>query len=387
MMRTLHSSRFSAAPEASDNKPEPDFREPSLLRKARVVLAKLSLQDAEWRSKVTEGAAGVPKLEQYEGLGGSGPAAAALKALERVIEAETARAKRIVETDGDISGLRPKDSPIPGPLGEAERRAILALEELAAAEYERARVGADTGLTVRPRDAAHPEMVGPLGELERKTTRTLAAIARSERDRVAKGLLRPADLPDGERSVLGDWEQTASDLVRAEAARLEVILQSGDWGVRPMDTPGFENSAMATTERSLLATAEAVRAYELARLEQLRSRGLLPQRPMEAEPESAAGIAERLGVGVLRAPVMLALTAARTLELLLAAATERADLEHAEREALEQGGVQVGKLGETVSGGAVEAVKRAPLLTVEVGRRTKELLDVTDGATEKKGGL
>jgi len=267
-----------------------------------------------------------------------------VEALEKLVEAETARAKRIVETDGDAASIRPKDSPIPGPLGEAERGALLALEEIVAAEFERARAGAERNTTVRPKDAPHPEMVGFLGELERETTQALQAIASSERSRVASGIIRPQDLPDGERSVLGDWERKASEIVRAEAARLEAMLNSGDWAVRPMDTPGFENSTLAGAERSLLVTAEAVRAYELARLRQLRAKGLLPERPMDAEPRSPVGIVERFGVGMLRAPVMVVSTVARTLELLLSAAEVRADTEHSNREIMEREATEAGEL-------------------------------------------
>jgi len=51
-----------------------------------------------------------------------------------------------------------------------------------------------------------------------------------------------------------------------------------------MDVPGaLEKSLLAQAESTVFSTAEAVRAYELARLGQLRNKGLLPSRPMVRE--------------------------------------------------------------------------------------------------------
>jgi hypothetical protein len=48
-----------------------------------------------------------------------------------------------------------------------------------------------------------------------------------------------------------------------------------------MDVPGaLDKSPLAQAEFTVFSTAEAVRAYELARLGQLRNKGLLPPRPM-----------------------------------------------------------------------------------------------------------
>eukprot|EP00613_Pedinella_sp_CCMP2098_P068460 CAMPEP_0171906366 /NCGR_PEP_ID=MMETSP0993-20121228/5999_1 /TAXON_ID=483369 /ORGANISM="non described non described, Strain CCMP2098" /LENGTH=150 /DNA_ID=CAMNT_0012538199 /DNA_START=132 /DNA_END=580 /DNA_ORIENTATION=+ len=113
-----------------------DDTSPKWLKKLSKGLASLSLKDAAWRSSLT-------KASQDDGLDISayegdpeGPASKAVKLLQGVVEAETSRAEQIVAGGGSV--VRPKDAPIPGLLGKAERDAILALGNLVAAEQERA---------------------------------------------------------------------------------------------------------------------------------------------------------------------------------------------------------------------------------------------------------
>jgi hypothetical protein len=295
---------------------------------------------------------------------------------------------------------------------------------------------------VRPKDASRPQLLGLLGELEKETTAALEKISLSERKRVGSGggaFKAPADLPLEERSVLGDAEDAARRLVASEVARLEMMVASGSLFVRPMDvvvkgdqeegeeeeeeasspssplsftstyeasTPASNSfpssstssssssssstssssSPLAEAERAVVDFSATVRAYELARLEQLRAKGLLPERPMEAAPNSAAGITERFGVGMLRGPYMFAKVVARTLELLLGAAEEAAQSEHDAREALETN-KEAAEANRKLLVQLKEGVDRAPVLTGALMARTKELLETADGAANKKGGL
>lgn len=344
----------------------------------------------------------MPDISVYEGRP-DGPAKSALNVISGVVRAETARAEAIVESNGKT--VRPKDAPISGPLGEAERKVLFALENLVAAEQERARAGFEAGaavnaskLILRPKDASHPEMLGLLGQLELETTAGLERIAASERARVAQGtqglFTPPQDLPEGERSVLGDAEAAARRLVAAEVARLQQMVASGSLAVRPvdLDISDVDSSAstgtggpLASAERAVLELAETIRAYELARLSQLRAKGLLPERPMTTSPNSPAGLAERFGMGVFRAPVMVAKVLRRTAEL-LAVADLAADAEHAQRETLEDDQAMA-LANEELAGQIKEGVARAPVLTEALVQRTKELLDTADEAANRKGGL
>lgn len=105
---------------------------PSWLRQLNKVGAKLSLRDAAWRKSITEQTEGI-SLAAYEDQV-NGPAQAALRAIESVVAAETSRAQRILEDveSGGSGFVRPKDAPVRGPLGKAEREAVLALESLVA---------------------------------------------------------------------------------------------------------------------------------------------------------------------------------------------------------------------------------------------------------------
>ena len=117
-----------------------------------------------------------------------------------------------------------------------------------------------------------------------------------------------------------------------------------------------------------------VRAYELARLAQLRAKGLLPARPMEAAPDSPAGLAERLTVGLLRAPLVLERLVARTAEL-LRAAEGAADAEHAARKA-EEKKARAAALRRRQLGEAKEAAERGPQLASAVLKRTQVMVRV-----------
>ena len=379
-------------------------------RKANVVLAKLSLKDAAWRQRIANqtDSAGL-NIADYEG-DPNGPATVALQKLTELVEAETTRARLIVESEGTL-GIRPKDAPIPGPLGEAERAATLALENIVAAEKERARLSREQGTPQRPKDAPHPEMLGLLGELERGTLEELRKLAESEKERVKGGAnFPPAMLPENERSVLGEIESEARALVRGEVLRLQEMIDSGTFAVRPMDTikgprdvdavTGEPISPLARAEKRVLATAETVRAYELARLDQLRQAGLLPERPMNVDPSSIVGRAETVGVGLLRAPIMVAKTVQRIGELMtdaLEVAENTAESESRSFDKLERDAEA--RARETLSAPSspfstsvssplletvAEGVTRAPVLLSSVIDRADSLIDETEQAIKEK---
>lgn len=93
----------------------------------------------------------------------------------------------------------------------------------------------------------------------------------------------------------------------------------------------------------------------------------------DTAPDSLPGLAERIGVGLLRAPFVVERVIARTAEL-LRAAEGAADAEMASRKALEQKVAAQGNLRQALVG-AVEGADRAPLLVEATTRRTKELLE------------
>ena len=365
-------------------------------RKANVAFAKLSLRDAAWRQKIANESDGLD-ISAYEG-DPNGPVTLALRRLTEVVEAETERARLIVESEG-TQGIRPKDAPVPGPLGEAERAATLALESIIAAEKERARRSRARGAPQRPKDAPHPEMLGLLGELEQGTLDALAKVAVSEKERIKGGAnFPPAMLPENERSVLGDVEAEARALVRGEVLRLQEMIDSGNLAVRPVDAvggardvdvvTGNPKSPLARAEKSVLATAETVRAYELARLNQLREAGVLPERPMDASPSSIAGRAETFGVGLLRAPFMVAKTAQRIAELMsdaLTVADEAAEgelgrFEKMDRDAAAMAATPAAPLTEALA----EGVARAPALMSSVITVADTLIEETEAAVRAK---
>ena len=393
---------------------------PAVARKANVLFAKLSLKDAAWRQKIANEtqSAGLD-ISEYEG-DPNGPVTVALQRLTELVEAETERAQLIVESDG-AAGIRPMDAPVPGPLGQAEKAATLALESIIAAEKERARRSREQGAMERPKNAPHPEMLGLLGELEQGTLDALGKLAASERERVKGGAnYPPALLPENERSVLGDLEADARALVRGEVMRLQEMIDSGSLAVRPMDATmgprdvdavtGQPKSPLARAEKNLLATAETVRAYELARLNQLRDAGVLPERPMDSDPSSIAGRAETFGVGVLRAPVMVAKTASRIAELLsdaLSVADEAAEVEMDKFEQMDRDADAAAMLSAPPTAAAAssssssssaasaapdssitetlkEGVSRAPALLSSVITVADALIDETETAVKQK---
>lgn len=107
---------------------------PTWLKQLNKLGAKLSLRDAAWRKSITDQTADI-SLAAYEDQV-NGPAQAALRAIDSVVAAETSRAQRILEDveSGGSGFVRPKDAPVRGPLGKAEREAVLVLESLVAVQ-------------------------------------------------------------------------------------------------------------------------------------------------------------------------------------------------------------------------------------------------------------
>ena len=159
--------------------------------------------------------------------------------------------------------LRPKDMTIPGPLGEAEARAVLALEKLVESEKLRLERSRALGEAVRPLDVP-----GPFGELERYV----------------------------------------GDIIRAEKQR--VVDREANEGrlVRPKDTS--IPSGLGEAERKAEEDWRRLRREETERQSSLR-RFLAERRPMAADAESPLGVTEAFTVGLLQGPKFLKETLAR----------------------------------------------------------------------------
>mmetsp|Transcript_18486 Transcript_18486/g.28529 ORF Transcript_18486/g.28529 Transcript_18486/m.28529 type:complete len:461 (+) Transcript_18486:239-1621(+) len=309
-------------------------------REAFGQLAKLSLEDYKWRSSVFK-----------------------TNEADRLVEQSLAR--MMGEDPSYVRPMDASDSKI-GPLGRAEKDAVVWLSKVIEEEGKRAEIIANSnGQLVRPIDLISSkqgggmeeddEELGPLAAMELGAVNFVNQIRDSEKERAANGVIRPKDLDETRRGPLGEAEFKAvskfqeirdAEKVRAQQSR----LRQGEV-VRPIDVPGplgeiemkalelFEAEQQRAKDRQEndgklvrpkdatvqgpLGKAEAKAIDAVGRLqeeekERLRNiqRVLEENRPMEANRDSPLGFTEAFTVGLLRGPKMFLQVADRVKELL-----------------------------------------------------------------------
>jgi hypothetical protein len=303
-------------------------------------LAKLSLQDYEWRS-------GFFKKREAD----------------RRIEESLARMM-----GDEASYVRPMDASEKtiGPLGLWEKSSVEWLQQVIDEEARRAReIVRLGGISVRPMDASGgDEQLGPLGIIESRLVDFLDSIQQSERERSSLRVLRPKDLEESKRGPLGKAELRASEAIReilnSEKMRMEQS-RIRDGIVRPIDIPGplgeFEMAVLAVVkaeEQRKLETQEnngavlirpkdaktkgplgeleeqAIAAVKrLTEEEKMRVRNIQKfldeNRPMEQVQPSALGMIETVFVGIVRAPILLFQILSRVRNLLQSTRLDDAD--------------------------------------------------------------
>jgi len=303
-------------------------------REALSKLAKLSLQDYKWRSSL-------------------------FKSNEADRRVEESLARMMGEDPSYVRPMDASDSTI-GPLGRAEKDAVVWLSKVIEEEGKRAELIAESnGELVRPIDLVGEfdtdDDMGPLAFAEKKAVEFLALIRKSEMERSESGVLRPKDMDESMRGPLGEAEarvvMALNALREAERLRVDQSKLRGGEVVRPIDVPG----PLGEIEKKILEvfTAEKQRAIDreenegklvrpkdstmkgpfgraekqaldvIVRLreeeqDRLRNieRVLAEKRPMESNRKSPLGLAESFSVGLLRAPTMFAKTLDRVKELL-----------------------------------------------------------------------
>jgi len=216
-------------------------------------------------------------------------------------------------------------------------------------------VNADGNL-IRPKDAGNGDL-GPLGTLELQWVELLESIRNSEVARVAKGILRPKDLDESTRGPLGQLElavvSALQDIQKAEVMRMEQSRLRGGEVVRPIDVPGplgefelavaelirTERMRAGTGQRPMNATVkgmlgelesqavQAVRQLTEEERERLRNiqRKMEESRPMEIDKDSLLGILETILVGLIRAPLLLIGVFQRVSELMSSESLDEKD--------------------------------------------------------------
>jgi len=297
-------------------------------------LAKLSLQDYEWRvgffknreadRRVEESLARMmgdeasyvrPMDASEKNIGPLGLwEKESVEWLQQVIDEEGRRAREIVRLGG--IPVRPMDSsPGPGeiaqlgPLGVIEKRVVDFLESIQRSERERSK-----SKVLRPKDLEASKR-GPLGEAELRASEAIRDILNSERtrmqqSRIRDGIVRPIDIP----GPLGDLEMAVLEVMKAEEQRkLETAENSGAVLVRPMDArtkgPLGELEAQATEAVKRLTDEEKQRVRNIQRY-------LDENRPMQQAQPSALGMIETVFVGIVRAPILLFQILSRVKDLL-----------------------------------------------------------------------
>eukprot|EP00536_Pseudo-nitzschia_multiseries_P001690 jgi/Psemu1/294525/fgenesh1_pm.22_\ len=302
-------------------------RERGLLRQEKssglLRLAKLSLQDYEWRMGLFKDREADRRVEESlarmmgdeasyvrpmdAGEKSIGPLGLwekeSVEWLQRVIDEEARRAREIVRLGGIL--VRPMDaSAVPGeveelgPLGAIERRVVDFLESIRRSERERTKKR-----VLRPKDVEASKR-GPLGEAEMRASEAIREILKSERMRMQEsrrrdGIVRPIDIP----GPLGELEMAVLEVVRAEEQRkLEIQENNSAYLVRPMDAktkgPLGELEAQATEAFKRLTDEEKQRVRNIQRY-------LDENRPMEQRERTALGMLETVVVGIVRAPILI----------------------------------------------------------------------------------
>jgi hypothetical protein len=313
-------------------------------------LAKLSLQDYEWRvgffkdreadRKVEESlarmmgdeASYVRPMDASENT--IGPLGLwekeSVEWLQQVIDEEGRRAREIVRLGGIL--VRPMDASTGpggigqlGPLGVIEKRVVDFLESIQRSERERTK-----SRVLRPKDLEASKR-GPLGEAELRASEAIRDILNSERLRVEQskirdGIVRPIDIP----GPLGELEMAVLEVVKAEEQRkLETKENSGAVLVRPMDAktkgPLGELEAQATEAVERLTNEEKQRVRNIQRY-------LDENRPMQQAQPSALGMIETIVVGIVRAPILLFQILSRVKDLLESETIDASDAKILEEE-------------------------------------------------------
>uniref|UniRef100_A0A7S4ALN0 Uncharacterized protein n=1 Tax=Pseudo-nitzschia australis TaxID=44445 RepID=A0A7S4ALN0_9STRA len=324
-------------------------RDKGLLRQEKssglLRLAKLSLQDYEWRvglfkdreadRKVEESLARMmgdeasyvrPMDASENSIGPLGLwEKESVEWLQQVIDEEARRAREIVRLGGIL--VRPMDATTGpgqiedlGPLGVIERRVVDFVDSIRQSERERSK-----SMVLRPKDVEASKR-GPLGEAELRASEAIREILRSERIRMQEsrrrdGIVRPIDIP----GPLGELEMAVLEVVRAEEKRkIEIKENNSAYLVRPMNAktkgPLGELEAQATEAVKRLTDEEKQRVRNIQRY-------LDENRPMQQSERSALGVLETVVVGIVRAPILFYQIFNRVKDLLQSEAIDGRDAE------------------------------------------------------------
>jgi len=299
-------------------------------------LAKLSLQDYEWR---------VGFFKDREA--------------DRRVEESLARMM-----GDEASYVRPMDASEKtiGPLGLWEKESVEWLQQVIDEEGRRAReIVRLGGILVRPMDAVsggpgNIEQLGPLGVIEKRVVDFVESIRRSERERSKNMVLRPKDLDESKRGPLGEAELRASEAIReilnSEKIRMEQSRKR-DGIVRPIDIPG----PLGELEMAVLAVVEA---EEQRKLETRENNGAVLVRPMDAKTKGPLGELEQQATEAVRRLTDEERQRVRNIQRYL---DENRPMQQNQPSAL--------GMVETV----VVGVVRAPILLFQIVSRVKDLLE------------
>jgi len=304
-----------------------------MLRNTLRQLARLSLEDYEWRSGIFKSNEADRMVEESiarmrgedptyvrpmdapeDGIGPLGRwERSAVQWLSGVMEEEGRRAQKIVNLDGMM--VRPIEAITVdgklGPLGMIEKAVVDFLQSIRSSERERLRTN-----TLRPKDLQGVDK-GPLGRMEEEAVRILDEISKSEilraemrKSRPDGGIIRPIDVP----GPLGEFEMKVSELFQAEQLRSKERDRNDGQIVRPKDA-----KVRGPLGEAELQAYETIKQLNLEEMERLRNiqRALEEKRPMDVDESSFWGVVERFLVGITRAPQMLLSVIGRVKELLL----------------------------------------------------------------------
>jgi hypothetical protein len=311
-------------------------------------LAKLSLQDYEWRTSFIKNQEADRRVEESLArmMGDEASYVRPMDAseakigplglwektsfewLKQVIDEEARRAREIVRLGGKF--VRPMDTAVAdneplGPLGVLEQRLVEFLDAIRQSERERSRAN-----VLRPKDLDASKR-GPLGEAELRASETIREILDSEKvrmqqSRLRDGVVRPIDVP----GPLGEFEMAVLEVVRAEEERkLELQANPDAILVRPKDAklkgPLGELEEQATLAVKRLTKEEKERLRNIQRY-------LEENRPMQQNHVSTLGMVETFVVGVVRAPILLFQIVSRVRDLLSSETLDAEDAEILRRE-------------------------------------------------------
>jgi hypothetical protein len=311
-------------------------------------LAKLSLQDYEWRNSFIKNQEADRRVEESLArmMGDEASYVRPMDAsdttigplglwektsfewLKQVIEEEARRAREIVRLGGKF--VRPMDAVMAdneplGPLGLLEQRLVEFLDAIRQSERERTRAN-----VLRPKDLEASKR-GPLGEAELRASETIREILNSEKIRVQQsrlrdGIVRPIDVP----GPLGEFEMAVLEIVRAEEERkLEFQANPEAILVRPKDAK--LKGPLGQLEEQATEAVQRLTKEEKERLRNMQ-RYLEENRPMQQNQKTALGLVETVVVGVVRAPILLFQIVARVRDLLSSEALDVEDSEILRRE-------------------------------------------------------